>query len=112
MHAYRRLTYWDRCQIESLLQVGVPVEGISSSMGFDKSTIYREISRNGSSGEYRAQPAQIKAGIRFRRCRKARIVVPEVEGTLLAFLIERWSPQQIVGRLKAEGVEFPCTQTL
>lgn len=48
MYTYRRVNYQDRGQILAFLQAKVAVPEIAQILGFNKSTIYREILRNGN----------------------------------------------------------------
>ena len=46
MKKYSRVSYEDRCQISAMLKRGFKVFEIATELGFDKSTIYRELKRN------------------------------------------------------------------
>ena len=113
MASYRRVTYEDRCQICAFLQVGLSVSDISMKLGFAKSTIYRELRRNSiRSRGYHARRAQAQARVRFRRCRRLRVIGEELGDFILLRLFEDWSPQQISKRVRRERGFGPSTQTI
>lgn len=113
MANYRRVTYEDRCQIHAFLQVELSVPAIAKQLGFSKSTIYREIFRNrGKQKIYTAVRAQSLAKVRFRRCRRRRIIIEELDDYVRMRLFEGWSPEQISGRLRYESERGPSHQTI
>lgn len=105
---YRRVTYSDRCQIHAFLQVKVSVSRISKELGFHKSTIYREISRNGIV----PQLAEARSGLRRKVCRRPFLITGEVEGQVLAQLFSDLSPEQISRRLALEKIAQVSHQTI
>lgn len=113
MAEYRRVTYEDRCQIRAFLHRGVSVKTIAKELGFHKSTIYRELSRNrGRSKKYDAAQAEQLASERFKRCRRTLLLEEEAEGQVLAQLFLDLSPQQISVRMAYEGVLSISHQTI
>ncbi|MAE74426.1 MAG: hypothetical protein CL675_10045 [Bdellovibrionaceae bacterium] len=48
MRQYSRVTYEDRCHISAWMQDGISVSEVAQHLGFNKSTIYRELQRNSS----------------------------------------------------------------
>ena len=102
MHTYRRVNYQDRCQILAFLQAKVSVSEIAQSLGFNKSTIYREILRNGSRINYKPKEAEVRYRHRFRRCKRPYLIQDDKEGIVLYLLFSDLSPEQISGRLKHE----------
>lgn len=112
MALYRRVTYEDRCQIQAFLQQETEISCIVGELGFDKSTIYREISRNGMKGRYWAQHAQKQAKRRFCRCRRPLIIGHQEHKLILKLLSHQWSPQMITKRCRLEGVPFVSHQTV
>ena len=101
MPNYRRVSYEDRCKISVFLQVKYSKSMIARELGFHKSTVYREISRNNWNG-YSPQNAQNIAREQFKRCRKRIKVQGDLEQVILIKLARGWSPEQIAGRLKRE----------
>jgi len=104
MATYRRVTYEDRCQIHASLQAKLTVAYISKELGFHRSTVYREIARNGCRHEYRAKAAESRAIARRKPCRRRFLVSGQTEGQVLFQLFSDWSPNQISKRLAREGV--------
>jgi len=105
MRKYHQLTRQERYQIEKLMQEGKTVAQIANSLGFHRSTIYREKKRNSkNSGEYSAKEAWRKVLSRKRRQDFGpRIKIKDwVEERILDFLSKGWSPETISGRLKLE----------
>jgi IS30 family transposase len=95
----KQLTSVQRNQIEVLIQTETPINKIAQLLDTDKSTIYREISRNKRKrGSYSANFAQqicTERKERFGCPRKftaqaKKFVVEKLEN-------EQWSPKQIVG---------------
>ncbi|NBV29113.1 IS30 family transposase [bacterium] len=102
MHTYRRVNYQDRCQILAFLQAKVAVQEIAQILGFNKSTIYREMSRNGPGGKYEPKEAEARYRHRFKHCKRPYLIKDYREGVVLYLLFSDLSPEQISGRLKLE----------
>lgn len=99
---FRHLTYEDRCQIKILLKSGFPIASIASKIGFHRSSIYREISRNKGKAGYRYKQAHSFAMRRLEKTHaKSHRGCRLVEFKLVEELLTRyqWSPEQISGRL-------------
>jgi len=111
MANYRRVTYEDRCQIQAFLQQEIEVSEIAGELEFHKSTIYREISRNGKR-KYRAQRAQQRAKKRFARCRRGLIIGTCDHKLIMKLLTRQWSPQMISERLRLEGRNYLSHQAI
>lgn len=103
MCSYRRVAYEDRCQIVLFLLQQIPIKEICRSLGFHKTTIYREIQRNKSSASYVADIAHIKARMNFRKCRKKKIITKDIKEQICDQLKYGFSPEQIAGRWNKEG---------
>jgi len=103
MSKYRRITLAARCQIDAKLQAGFSVPEISKSLGYHKSTIYRELRRNAILGSYRPSSADSLSKKRYRSCRKLYKVNPSVASKLQVYLEFGWSPDQISKRLLRES---------
>jgi len=115
---YVHLTERDRYKLEGLLAGKKDVEEISIIMRRDRSTIYREIIRGTiiriqndfcEEGEYRANSAQAdydKQGKNKERSLKIG-KDKELEAYIRIKLIkERYSPDAIIGQIKAMGLVF------
>jgi IS30 family transposase len=99
---YSRVSYEVRCQIYALIQVKTPIPEIASVLGFNKSTIYRELKRNWTDGKEAPRFADFKAKKRYRESRIPRSTTLFVSEYIRAKLLEDWSPEQIAGRLWRE----------
>ena len=75
---------------------------IAQILGFNKSTIYREILRNGNRIGYKPKEAESRYRHRFRRCKRPYLIQEDREGVVLYLLFSDLSPEQISGRLKLE----------
>ena len=97
----RHLSLVEREEISRGVAAGESLRLLARRLGRAPSTLSREVARNGGRHRYRAHRADQAAWQRARRpqgCKLAsnhalRAVVEEL-------LVERWSPQQIAGRLR------------
>ena len=105
---YRHLTLAEREDIMVHWKNRVGVSEIARLVGRDKSTVSREIRRNGwyspVAGRmwcYRASTAHDKSQRRARRCRRRPLLADPRRLELVARLIRdrHWSPEQIEGRI-------------
>ena len=105
MGRYRQLTRADRIQISVCLDRKMNLAEISRVVGFSKSTISRELRRNGRERVYWPGLAQDQHEKRVREVIKARpgTVRAETKRWIRERLEERWSPQQIAGRSAING---------
>jgi len=106
MNTYHRLTQGERYQIESLLKSGLSVREVGRVLNRSPSTISRELSRNKGTRGYNAR----KSNLRAKKVR-SQIHPPKKLQGLLAKRVQRllgnqWSPEQISGRLRLEGVKI------
>ncbi|NMF25203.1 IS30 family transposase [Olsenella umbonata] len=110
MDRYDHLSITEREDIMLLWRDGEGVSQIAREIGRDKSTVSREIRRNGWANprtdrpSYRASTAQRRADERRARCRRPRLLDDPGTRALVARLVrdERWSPEQVAGRLARE----------
>ena len=100
---YTQLTREQRYQIKALLSMGHTQADIARAVGVHRSTISRELRRNRGQRGYHAKQAHEKALARRRGKSKPRIG-PKVWRVVERRLREEWSPEQISGRLKLEGI--------
>lgn len=124
---YVHLTERDRYQIEGLLKGKKSVEEIAAILGRDRSTIYREIKRGAifrvqndfcEGYEYRANSAQ--ADYEGKGQNKERSLKIGKDKELEEYirdkmLKDKFSPDAIIGEIKAKGLKFKgliCTKTL
>lgn len=110
MDRYDHLSITEREDIMLLWRDGEGVSQIAREIGRDKSTVSGEIRRNGWANprtdrpSYRASTAQRRADERRARCRRPRLLDDPGTRALVARLVrdERWSPEQVAGRLARE----------
>ena len=103
---YKQLTSEQRSQIFALLQRKCPRKEIARIVGISQSTLSRELRRNSTrSGKYIWFKAHDKAMERRRRSTRNAALAPELVWRIKQLIIEeQWSPRQISGVLKKEGV--------
>src|SRR5680860_71357 len=104
---YTHLTQDERYQIYAYKQTGKSLNEIAMELGRNKSSIYRELSRNTGGRGYRPKQANELAGERLKTKNKA----IKMTGTLITKIEDKikldWSPEQISGRLlKDDGISI------
>lgn len=107
--AHTELDLRERRVIENMLNAKVPVNKIAAEIGRHRSTVYREIRRNGFSdvelpcldGYYGVNAQRYACARRSRRRKLIRL--PRLRDAVIDRLKEGWSPEQIAGRLLFEG---------
>ena len=105
----KRLSFEDRCAIEAGLAVKEAQSSIADRIGFDKSTVSREITRGRlASGRYsakRGQAAAVTNGKRPKACKLATNTV--LRDRVEEDLGKRYSPEQISARLRRDFPDDP-----
>jgi IS30 family transposase len=117
---YSQLTLSDRRRLHQLLERKVPVGEIARQLGRHRSTIYRELKRNtfhdAEFPEYSGYYSGIANDISKERRRRLRKLSrhPQFRELVIEQLKALWSPEQIAGRLLADGVSAVrvCTETI
>ena len=112
--AYRQLTTEERYQIAALRSHGLTSPQIAAALGRHRSTIAREVARNATpyDGAYRPKMAvEMTNGRRSRSRRNARYE-PVDFAPIEALLEQHWSPEQIVGRRRVEGIPVMSHETI
>jgi IS30 family transposase len=112
--AYQQLTTEERYSIGAMRVRGHSVAEIAQQLNRHRSTIYREVERNRSTydGAYRARWAVEKTSGRRRRSRRNRRYTVEHFAAVERLVREDFSPQQIAGRLRLEGVQVMSHETM
>ena len=106
LRMYKQLTSEQRSQIFALLQRKCPRKEIARIVEISQSTFSRELKRNSTpSGKYIWFKAHDKAVERRKRSTRNAALAPELVWRIKQLIIEeQWSPRQISGVLKKEGV--------
>lgn len=99
--SYTQLTREQRYQIYALKKANHSQAEMAAVIGCHKSTISRELSRNGGQRGYRPKQAQELALARKQSAHRPRIG-PATWSSVESLLLKQWSPEQISGRLELE----------
>ena len=102
--SYKHLSLEERHYIEIELKMGASMTDIALALHRSQSTIYREVSRNTGKRGYRHKQANQIACNRHKHKPKAVKLSLEVKQKLDKLIRLDWSPEQIAGRLKHEGL--------
>jgi IS30 family transposase len=108
---YRRIDYLDRIDLEFYLSQGLNQKQIARRMGFNESTISREIRRNELPSQYQAGHAQRLTWQRWHR-RKPKKMDEKLKTQIIKLLKLFWSPEQISHRLRIEGSKTVSPETI
>ncbi len=110
--SYRRVTSEDRLRIKDGLDAGLSNTQIACKLGFHKSTVGRELSRNRGRRGYRPRQAH-RLAVAREECKHGPYKMNPV---IIAQIIERlelkWSPEQISNRLRVEGEDSVSSETI
>jgi transposase, IS30 family len=102
-----------RVELAALLRVGKSQSECAQALGLHRSSVCRELTMNtGGDDVYRGGAAH---RMYLNRKKKAKQKEYKIKGTLRAYVIRKlkayWSPEQIAGRLKKEGIIL-CHETV
>jgi transposase, IS30 family len=104
----RHLAVEEREEISRGIASNLSARTIAKRLGRPASTVSREIRRNGGREAYRAWEAETAALQRARRPKKAKLACePALRALVAEMLDQRWSPEQIAGRLRLLFPEEP-----
>ena len=110
---YHRLTPEKRIIIWTLRKERKSQEEIAEAVGCDRSTICRELNRNKSKKGYRYKKAQAKADHRAAvKAAKRRKFTNEMWRYAKEKLELGWTPEQIAGRARRDGIPMVSKETL
>lgn len=101
-----------RCQIDSLLQAELSIADVSRRLGYNKTSVYRYLSRNSSGNKYFPHQATIKYMLLQRQQGQNFKVIDRLEGLVEDKLFVGWSPEQISGRLRCDKVASVSHETI
>jgi IS30 family transposase len=91
----------EREEISRGVVAGQSARSIARALGRSRSTITREICRNGGSRRYRAEAADKRAWRTARRPKQCKLsIYGQLRQAVAAKLKQNWSPEQIAGWLK------------
>ncbi len=111
--SYTQLTMGQRYQIEALKKEGLSQSAIARHIGVHRSTVCRELRRNSlPSGEYIAEKAAIEARLRYQYKKKNRRLSRRHVLYIRQHLQEGWSPEQISGRMRVDGLDSVSHETI
>lgn len=101
---YRQITFAERYTLGLLRQGGLAPAAIAHVLGRHRSTVGREVRRNGTprDGCYRPQLAAWYARGRRSRARRNRRFTGAHWERIQVLLREDWSPEQVAGRLRLQ----------
>jgi IS30 family transposase len=110
---YKQLTEEERHKIAAMRAAKWSSKEIAEALGRHRSTIHREVKRNRTNaGWYIAVTAGAMTRGRRRRSRRNRRFRAEHFEPVEAMLREDFSPEQIVGRLRLEGLRAMSHETI
>ena len=103
---YRHLTLEQRSQIEELVSSSLSLRQVGEAVGVHASTISQELRRKGSK-RYNYLLAEMESRIRRHAASSQfKKLKGDLEQKILDGLYQLWSPEQISGRLKLEGISI------
>lgn len=111
---YHQLTQEERYTISSGLALKLSRREIARTLGRSPSTVSREIARNATThdGGYRGAKAHSYAVARRRRARRGPQYDAETMKRVWRALRQKWSPEQIAGTFRSEGLPVPSPETI
>lgn len=110
--SYRQLTQEQRYQIWACLRMRMKRSEIAKEAGVHRSTITRELRRNGS-GRWKYNPSRAIRFARERHENKRKYRIDKVTWRMVEKLLKtEWSPEQISKRLEVEGLSTVSPETI
>lgn len=114
MGKYTHLSITDRRRLYIYLDMGLSITEVAKKLSRHRSTIHREINRNGEEDGYFPKVAQLKTEDRAQQKRQPKI---EKDGYLRDYVVRSlkkgWSPEQISGRMKYHKLTiYVCPETI
>lgn len=105
MPRYQRLNYEKRVKLASYTEEGLTQKEMALRLGINQSSVSRELRRNKGLGNYEAEKAQRLSEIRKRAEKPKRVLTEDLKKKIKQKLHENWSPEQIAGRFRLEGIQ-------
>lgn len=118
MKHYKQLTLPQRYQISALLDAGISITQIAKTIGFNKSSISRELKRNTpsrgrTSGKYLPEHAHQKTNDRHCAKTKSIALTDQLKERIAGLMeYEKWSPELIAKRLAKEAETCVSHETI
>lgn len=114
MGDYTHLSITDRRRLYTFLEMGLSMTEIAKRLSRDRSTLYRELSRNKEPEGYLPILAQQKAQNRRKTGRFGKLEkVPALHEYVIRGLKKGWSPEQISGRMRFKKLTYyACPETI
>jgi len=109
---YTRLTEEERYQIYEGVTEKYSHREIAAQINKHHSTVSREIKRNTGLRGYRPKQAQEKAQYRHQNKPRHIKLTPEIQSLITENIHHEWSPDQVQGRLRSEGLPMVCATTI
>jgi len=102
---YKHLVYEQRCQLAALRANGMTQKEIAKQLNCTESTVSRELKRNtGMRGYHFKQAQELSDKRRHAASSKVTVMTEDMIQKVIEKLKMEWSPEQISGRFKKEGV--------
>lgn len=99
----RSLSFEERIEIQALRRAGAGVRAIARELGRSPSTISRELASKSNSRRYIATRAQAITWEKARRPRPSKLATsPRLRAVVQDWLDQKYSPEQVAGRLARE----------
>jgi IS30 family transposase len=102
--SYKHLSLEERHYIELSINNDMTLSRIAVDLGRSQSTISREVARNRGKRGYRHQQANGLAQERHATKDKSIKLTEEITCVIDEYIRDDWSPEQIAGRLKMDGI--------
>lgn len=102
--SYKHLSLEERHYIELSMKNEKTLTSIAKDLRRSQSTIFREVQRNHGKRGYRHKQANRIAYERHATKNKAIKLTTEITDIIDEYLYQDWSPEQISGRLKKDGI--------
>ena len=100
--SYHHFTPVERGKIELMVKQGNSHQQIAHELGFHRTSILRELRRNGTKERYEAEKAQERYSERRKACcQKAKLAADTLLRDYVAdkLALEQWTPELVAGRL-------------
>ena len=108
----KHINQQQRYEIATLKKIGYSTGKIAKELGVNKSSIGRELKRNGDTRCYNGIRAEQYADERKMDKPRKKIVTPSMSKLITEKLAQKWSPEQIKGRCDKEAIPMVCHESI